>query len=245
MRPANACTIGRSTGSKPCSRNSAASAASSSAASTFRLCASRCSSSSGKSPPRCVRGSPSGGGREPTAELPRETACERILASRPSLKSGYRSYSSRAIASSSTLSPRNSRRSYDAERSLAHDAWGYTCAARSSGRRSISCASSETSPRGALLVGRDVVDGLADGLNLLGVLVGDLDPELVLELHDQLDEIQRVGVEVLLEGRLLRDLALVDTELLGQDFLYSLEDFLARRCHVTSRGGRGRRRAGL
>src|SRR5437867_12852141 len=97
------------------------------------------------------------------------------------------------------------------------------------------------SPEGALLVRRDVVDGLADGLNLLSVLVGDLDPELIFELHDQLDEVERVGVEILLERGLLRDLALVDTELLGQDFLYSLEDFLARRCHVTSRGGRSRR----
>src|SRR5205809_3605780 len=96
------------------------------------------------------------------------------------------------------------------------------------------------SPWGALLVRGDVVDGLADGLNLLRVLVGDLDPELVLELHDQLDEIERVRVEVLLEGRVLCDLAVVDTELLGQNFLYSLKDFLARRCHVTSRGGRGR-----
>ena len=64
---------------------------------------------------------------------------------------------------------------------------------------SISVPSAATSPVGALLVRRDVVDGLADGLDLLGVLVGDLDSELVLELHDQLDEVERVGVEILLE----------------------------------------------
>jgi hypothetical protein len=51
----------------------------------------------------------------------------------------------------------------------------------------------------SLLVGRDVVDGLSDSRDLLGVLVRDLDPELILELHDQLDEIERVGVEILLE----------------------------------------------
>src|SRR6478609_6135768 len=85
-----------------------------------------------------------------------------------------------------------------------------------------------------LLVRSDVVDGLADGLDLLRVLVRDLDPELVLELHDQLDEVERVGVEVLLEGCLLRDVRLVDAELLGEDLLDPLVDFLARRCHVTS-----------
>src|SRR5207244_9585781 len=64
--------------------------------------------------------------------------------------------------------------------------------------------------------------------------VRDLDPEGVLELHDQLDQVERVGVEVLLEGRLLRDLALLDPELLGQNLLDPLEDFIARRCHLTS-----------
>ena len=41
-----------------------------------------------------------------------------------------------------------------------------------------------------LLVRGDVVDCLADRRDLLGVVVGDLDPELVLELHDQLDEVE-------------------------------------------------------
>src|SRR5262249_36962649 len=93
------------------------------------------------------------------------------------------------------------------------------------------------SPR--LLVRRHVVDGLADGLDLLRVLVRDLDPELVLELHDQLDEVEGVGVEVLLEGSLLGDVRLVDPELLGEDLLDPLVDFLARCCHVTllCRGG--------
>src|SRR5262249_19609235 len=128
----------------------------------------------------------------------------------------------------STLSPRTSSRSYDSVRSLAHDECVNAVAARSDGNASISA------PSGSLLVGRDVVDGLADSCDLLGVLVRDLDPELVLELHDQLDEVERVGVEVLLEGRLLCDVGFLDPELLGQDFLDPLEDFLARRCHVTS-----------
>src|SRR5947209_18450270 len=104
-----------------------------------------------------------------------------------------------------------------------------TTSASAGGSPSISSAS-------ALLVAGDVVDRLADGRDLLRVLVRDLDPELVLELHDQLDEVERVGVEILLEGRLLVDLALVDAQLLDQDLLDSLEDFLARSCHVTSLG---------
>src|SRR5436190_4216724 len=89
-------------------------------------------------------------------------------------------------------------------------------------------------PEGGLLVRRDVVDGLADSGDLLSVLVRDLDPELILELHDELDEIEGVRVEVLLERRLFVDLVLVDTKLLGEYLLDSLEDFFARRCHVTS-----------
>jgi hypothetical protein len=88
-------------------------------------------------------------------------------------------------------------------------------------------------------VRRDVVDGLADGLDLLGVLVGDLDPELILELHDQLDEVERIRVEILLEGGLFSDVAFLDAELFGQNFLDSLVDFITRRCHVTSRWGSG------
>ena len=50
----------------------------------------------------------------------------------------------------------------------------------------------------------DEVDGLADGLDLGGLLLGDGDPVGVLELHHELVEIERVRVEVLPEaGRLV------------------------------------------
>ena len=78
----------------------------------------------------------------------------------------------------------------------------------------------------------DVVDGLPDSRDLLGIFVGDLDPELVLELHDQLDEVERIGIEVILEGRLFGDLIFLDSELLCQDFLDALEDFLDRKSVV-------------
>src|SRR6202162_4850948 len=115
---------------------------------------------------------------------------------------------------------------------MAQEACVNAIAARSGGSASISGAGAWGRP--SLLVRRDVIDSLADGRDLLGVLVRDLDPELILELHDQLDEVERVRVEILLERRLLGDVCLFDPELLGQYFLDSLEDFLARRCHVTS-----------
>src|SRR5689334_21876291 len=127
------------------------------------------------------------------------------------------------------LSPRNSSRSYDDARSGAHDVCVKTLSSRSAGSPSI-----RRSNRLRLLVRGDVVDSLTDRLDLLGVLVGDLDPELVLELHDQLDEIERIRVQVLLERRFLRDLAVVDAELLAQHFLDALEDFLSRSRHFTS-----------
>src|SRR5207244_2364069 len=106
-----------------------------------------------------------------------------------------------------------------------------TCSWLRTDSSSISLRSSAPpSPTGRrLLVRGDVVDGLPDGGDLLGVLVGDLDPELVLQLHDQLDEIERVCIEVLLERGFLVDFGLVDAELLDEDFLDPLEDFFTRR----------------
>src|SRR5581483_206999 len=223
----NASTIAPSIGSKPCSRKSAANAASSSAASTLRLCTSRFSSASGSVDAFSRSRAPRPSSRATTAQLARETTCERIFAIRPSVNCGNRSKSARAIASSSTESPRNSSRSYDAVRSAAQLEWVKTAATRSGGSAAIS------SERG-LLVRRDVVDSLPDGGDLLRVLVGDLDPELVLELHDQLDEVERIGVQVFLERCVLADLALLDAELLGQDLLDSLVDLFTRRGHLSS-----------
>src|SRR6478735_6344635 len=220
MRPENAATIAFSIFSKPCSENSAPSAASSSAARTLRLRTSRLSSSSASAfEPRSRSRRPRSSSRATTAQLWRDTTCERIFARRPSEKSGW---SSKSV------------------RSGAHDEWVKTRSARRFGSSSISRASCRELPFAPrLLVRRDVIDCLADRRDLLGVLVGDLDPELVLELHDQLDQIERVGIEVLLERCLRGDLALVHAELLGQDILHTFVHFLAGRCHLTSpRGGR-------
>ena len=68
----------------------------------------------------------------------------------------------------------------------------------------------------------DVFDGVADGADALRVLVGDLGPELFLEAHDQLDQVERVGVQVVDERRLGLDVLFIDAELLDDDFLESI-----------------------
>src|SRR6476619_4486589 len=49
-------------------------------------------------------------------------------------------------------------------------------------------------------VGLDVRHGIADGLEVLGVLVGNGDAELLLATDDDLDHRERVDVEVVDEG---------------------------------------------
>src|SRR5215469_15033262 len=63
----------------------------------------------------------------------------------------------------------------------------------------------------------DVVDGLMDGGDLLGVLVGDLDLEFLFQGHHQLDRVERIGPEVVHERRIVRDLFLFDAQLFGND----------------------------
>src|SRR4029453_4559480 len=45
------------------------------------------------------------------------------------------------------------------------------------------------------------IDRLTDGFDLLGLLIGDRGLELVLELHDQFDLVQAVGVQVVHKAR--------------------------------------------
>src|SRR6476659_7005362 len=58
----------------------------------------------------------------------------------------------------------------------------------------------------ALGVRFDVLDRFLDAGDLLGVLVGNLDPELLLERHHEFDGIERVGAEVVDERRVRRHL---------------------------------------
>src|SRR5690348_1220770 len=65
----------------------------------------------------------------------------------------------------------------------------------------------------------DIVDRLVDRRDLLGVLVRNLDLELLLEGHHQLDRVERVGSQVIHERGLARDLLLFDAQLFGNDGL--------------------------
>src|SRR3954454_12452924 len=64
--------------------------------------------------------------------------------------------------------------------------------------------------------GRDPLGRLADGEQSGSLVIGDLDAVRVLQLHDQLDEIEGVGLEVLLEARAVLHPLRVDLQLRGQ-----------------------------
>ena len=78
-----------------------------------------------------------------------------------------------------------------------------------------------------LLVLFDVVDGVFDGLDLLGVFVGDLDVEGFFELHDEFDDVEGVGAEVFLEACAGGDFGLIHLKLLDNNLFY----FFVYCCH--------------
>ena len=51
-------------------------------------------------------------------------------------------------------------------------------------------------PKGSALVVVDVLDRVRNGGDLLGRIVRDLDTKLFFERHDQLDDIEAVGTEI-------------------------------------------------
>src|SRR2546422_1572529 len=68
----------------------------------------------------------------------------------------------------------------------------------------------------------DVFLRVTHGLDPLGLFVRDLHPELFLEAYDQLDQVERVCVEILHERGLWFHVAFVDAELLDDDLLEPL-----------------------
>jgi hypothetical protein len=76
----------------------------------------------------------------------------------------------------------------------------------------------------------DVADRVADGLQVLHLVVGNLDAELLLGRHHDLDHGQRVDVQVVGEGLALRDVVRVDPGDLFEDFGQARGDLFAS-CH--------------
>ena len=90
-------------------------------------------------------------------------------------------------------------------------------------------------------MGGDEVRGLPDGQDLGRLLVGDADPVAVLELDHQLDQVERVGLEVLLEAGVLADAPGIDLELGGQVLTNALEDLLSGHRSATLAAGADRK----
>src|SRR3954467_2460270 len=102
-------------------------------------------------------------------------------------------------------------------------AWTYRSSGRASRRSSsVPCSGADRSG-----MGRHEVRRLTHGQDPRRLLVGDADAVVVLELDHQLHQVQRVGLQVLLEARALPDRGRLDLELLGQVGAYALEYLLA------------------
>ena len=77
-------------------------------------------------------------------------------------------------------------------------------------------------PIGSGLVLLDELDRVADRQDGLGGIIGNLDAKLFLESHDELDRIEAVGAQIVDEARVVRDLLLLDAQVLDDDLLHSL-----------------------
>ena len=60
------------------------------------------------------------------------------------------------------------------------------------------------------------IDGLTNVADLLSLFVGDLHAEVVLQSHQELDNPQRVDLEILLKAGIHRDLVTIDSQLVDQ-----------------------------
>src|SRR5438132_9077631 len=146
-----------------------------------------------------------------SASTPALTTAARTLASSPSASDVYVPKRWSVTTSPSTASPRNSSRSLDSVPGFSahHERWARAKVKRASSwkwrptrcRReaSASCSVSSTALSEA---GDHVVDGIAHRLQVLEVLVVDAEPhrplaELLLQRFHELDQGERVGVEVL------------------------------------------------
>jgi len=72
------------------------------------------------------------------------------------------------------------------------------------------------------------LDRIADGQDVLGSIVRDLAPELLLERHHQFDRIKAVSAEIVDKAGVLRDLVGLDAKMLNHDLLHALCDIAHR-----------------
>src|SRR5262249_39048827 len=70
----------------------------------------------------------------------------------------------------------------------------------------------------------DKAHRILDGYDLLGGVVRDFAPELLLKRHDQLDRIEAVGPQIVDKAGVFGHLGLVDAEMLDDDLLHPLGD---------------------
>src|SRR5919199_2222207 len=79
-----------------------------------------------------------------------------------------------------------------------------------------------------------IVQRVLNRHNLFGIFVGNLDAELLLNRHDQLDEVQRIGIQVIRKRRARHDLCFVDAELFGDHRLQPRLEIVVRHVHPLS-----------
>src|SRR5215203_4094358 len=66
----------------------------------------------------------------------------------------------------------------------------------------------------------DVIDRFLDAGDLLGILVRNLDPELLLEGHHELHRVERIGAQIVHERCIRRYFLFVDAKLFHDDALH-------------------------
>ena len=57
----------------------------------------------------------------------------------------------------------------------------------------------------------DILDGLSNGLDFFGLIVGNAHVKFIFEFHDQLDGIETVGIKVVYERGFPFDFRFIDT----------------------------------
>src|SRR6202034_328216 len=168
------------------------------------------------------------------------TTAERTLASLPSAKSGKRSNVYPATMRPRTASPRNSRRSLEGappscsphQLRCARACCRRLKSAKEWPSRSASAAAPSAPGSTRLELGVDVVNCVPDRAQVLEVLVIDAEPhrsfaQLLFQGFDQLNQGQRISIEVLREGGALGDRRRVRLEDVGQLVPDQLEDPIA------------------